>query len=567
MNVFFYLFCGAALATALSATAQSVPASKPASKPVANAPVWLPDQGDGTYRNPVLNADYSDPDVIRVGPDYYLTASSFHCMPGLPILHSRDLVNWRLIGHALTKQLPADFFDVPQHAYGVWAPSMRYHNGEFVIYWGDPDHGVYVVNAKQPTGPWSAPVLVLAGKGIIDPCPFWDDNGQAYLVHGWAASRAGVNSLLTLRRMRPDGMAVLDEGKHVFDGHDQHPTLEGPKLYKRNGYYYLLAPAGGVATGWQLALRSTNIYGPYEAKIVLEQGKTAINGPHQGAWIDVPATGGKPGEDWFMHFQDAGAYGRIVHLQPLRWVNDWPLMGQDQDGNGVGEPVTTFRKLAVKQQIAPTAPASSDAFDTDTLGLQWQWQANPRVTWSALMRGKGSLRLFAIPQPEKAVNLWPTPNLLLQKFPAPDFMATAPVKLTAEWGTPGKHAGLVVMGNDYGYLAICRDSTGYKLRQVFCKDAMNQSPEQVIAEQPLPTGMAYLRVQITSPNALCQFSYSLDGQMYVLIGKPFRAQPEKWTSAKVGLFCTSQRGVRTGSYADIDWFRVEPIPVAVNAPR
>ncbi|MEZ0484451.1 glycoside hydrolase family 43 protein [Fibrella aquatica] len=536
-------------------------------EPIANAattsapgpPVWLPDRGDGTYKNPVLHADYSDQDVIRVGRDYYMTASSFHCMPGLPILHSRDLVNWQLVGHALTKQLPTDFFDIPQHGYGVWAPSLRFHNAEFLIYWGDPDHGVYVVKAKKPTGPWSAPTLILAGKGIIDPCPFWDDNGQAYLAHAWAASRAGINSVLTLRRMTPDGMTVLDEGKHIVDGHDQHHTLEGPKLYKRNGFYYLLAPAGGVATGWQLALRSKNIYGPYEAKIVLEQGKTAINGPHQGAWIDVPPANGKPGEDWFMHFQDAGAYGRVLHLQPLRWVNDWPIIGQDQDKNGVGEPVVSYRKPAVNQRVPVIAPANSDEFNSDTLALQWQWQANPRVTWSALMRGKGSLRLFAIPQPENAVNLWPTPNLLLQKFPAPDFTATSPVKLTVEWDTPGKKAGLLIMGNDYGYLSISRDSTGYKLRQVFCKDAMNQSPEQVVAEQPIPTGTAYLRVQVTGPDATCQFSYSLDGTVYALIGKPFKAQQEKWTGAKVGLFCTSQRGVRTGSYADVDWFRIEPV--------
>src|SRR5690606_26534145 len=253
-----------------------------------NPGVWVSDQGDGTYKNPVLHADYSDPDVVGVDGDYYMTSSSFTAVPGLPILHSKDLVNWRLIGHALQEIVPTNVFDRPRHGQGVWAPSIRHHKGEYYIYWGDPDFGIYMVKAKNPQGPWDPPVLVMEGKGLIDPSPLWDDDGKAYLVHAYAGSRAGVKSILVLNRMNPEGTQVLDRGRVIFDGHDDHPTVEGPKFHKRNGYYYIFAPAGGVATGWQLVLRSKDIYGPYEEKVVLEQGSTQTNGPHQGAWVDTP---------------------------------------------------------------------------------------------------------------------------------------------------------------------------------------------------------------------------------------------------------------------------------------
>jgi beta-xylosidase len=489
--------------------------------------VWVADQGNGTYKNPIIHADYSDPDVIRVGDDYFMTASSFQCMPGLPILHSKDLVNWRIVNYALTKQIPADFFDKPQHGYGVWAPSIRYHNGEFYIYWGDPDHGIFMVKAKDPLGKWEEPVLVREGRGLIDPCPLWDDNGNAYLIHAWAASRAGVNSLLTVYKMNAEGTRLLDDGKNVYSGHDYNHTTEGPKLLKREGYYYIMAPAGGVATGWQLVLRSRDIYGPYEEKIVMDQGGTAINGPHQGGYIET-----QKGEPWFIHFQDMGAYGRVLHLQPVKWVDGWPVMGIDKDGDGKGEPVLTYKKPNVGSVYPVNTPAESDEFNTDTLGMQWQWQANPKVMWSALLRGKGFLRLFAYPLPKDAINLWPVPSLLLQKFPAPDFIATTKIKFNIEWDVwQSKKAGLLIMGNDYSYLSITKNESGFRLSQVVCKEALNGGTEETVAEQPLSTGTAYL-------------------------GKPFTAKPDKWVGAKVGLFCSSKADVRTGSYADIDWFRV-----------
>jgi len=518
---------------------------------VKSQDVWKADNGDGTYRNPIIYADYSDPDVIRVGDDYYLTASSFNCTPGLPILHSKDMVNWQLVNYALKKQVPEAVFNTPQHGKGVWAPSFAYHNNELYIYYPDPDYGIYMIKTKNPAGDWSKPVLVLEGRGIIDPTVLWDTDGKAYLGIAWAASRAGINSMISVFRLNADGSHVIDEGKHVYDGHGIDPTIEGPKLYKRNGYYYILAPSGGVPTGWQLALRSKSIYGPYERKVVMDQGTTTTNGPHQGAWVQTPS-----GENWFFHFQDRDAYGRILHLEPMQWKNDWPVIGVDKDGDGKGEPVMVYRKPNVGKTYPEQHPPTSDEFNTDTLGLQWQWHANPKIQWSALMPGSGHLRLFAFPS-DSSKNLWTVPNLLLQKLPAPAFTATAKVQWTVEFdGWQKKKTGLIMMGNDYAYLSITRNEQGYWVSEVVCKDALNGSAETIVAQQPLKTGAAYLRITVAGPDAHCVFSYSEDGEQYTNIGETFIAKPDKWIGAKVGLFATAVPGTRYGCYADIDWFRI-----------
>lgn len=302
--------------------------------------VWVSDEGNGMYRNPVLHADYSDPDVCVVGEDCFLTASSFNCTPGLPILHSKDLVNWKIVNYALKKVEPVEYYNEARHGKGVWAPSIRFHEGMYYIYWGNPDFGIFMVKTRDPYGEWDKPVLVKAGKGMIDPCPLWDDDGRVYLAHAWAGSRAKFNSVLTVCELNKEGTKVISDPVLVFDGNDGvNHTIEGAKFYKRNGFYYLFAPAGGVVSGWQLVMRSKNVYGPYEPRIVMAQGKTDINGPHQGGWVDTPA-----GESWFLHFQDKGAYGRVLHLNPMKWVNDWPVIGVDRDGDGCGDPVSRYRK-------------------------------------------------------------------------------------------------------------------------------------------------------------------------------------------------------------------------------
>ncbi len=512
--------------------------------------VWVADNGDGTYKNPVLNADYSDPDVIRVGDDFYLVSSSFEDIPGLPILHSKDLVNWEIIGHALLKQPPFGHFSVTRHGEGVWAPSIRYHNGEFYIYYPDPDFGIYLIKAKNAAGPWSDPVLVAEGKGLIDPCPLWDDDGKVYLVHAYAGSRAGIKSIIAVNKLNAEGTKVLDEGVIVYDGHETDQTIEGPKFYKRNGYYYIFAPAGGVSTGWQLVLRSKNIYGPYVRKVVMEQGLSTINGPHQGGWVQT-----QTGEDWFMNFQDKDAYGRVVHLNPMKWVNDWPIIGDDKDGDGKGNPVERWKKPNVKKIYPITTPAESDEFNGTTLGLQWQWMANPKPTWLFMNAPNGSLRLFS-DMIDTSKNLWVAPNVLLQKFPADEFSATTKFTFKPNTKLENEKAGLVIMGFSYASLALKNTKSGIYLVHTICKDAVKnmKEVEKVITKITDPT--IYLKVKI-SKGAKCMFSYSLDGKNFIDVGEDFQAEVGRWIGAKMGLFCTRETQINDSGYADFDWFRVD----------
>lgn len=514
-------------------------------------PAWYADLGNGSYRNPILYADYSDPDVIRVGKDFYMTASSFAHSPGLPLLHSKDLVNWTIIGYALD-QVPGDCGRLPIHGDGVWAPSLRYHEGKYWIYYGDPDRGIYVLTAEEPSGPWSKPHLMKQATGWIDSCPFWDDDGQAYLVHAFANSRCRIKSKLQICRMAPDGMSLLDEGRIVFDGTEAHPTIEGPKLYKRNGYYYLLAPAGGVATGWQTVLRSKHIMGPYEDKIVMQQGDTPVNGPHQGGYVELES-----GESWFIHFQDRGAYGRIVHLQPMNWVDDWPIIGVDKDGDGIGEPVQHYAKPNVGAESPFAVPVTGDDFTAEALGYQWQWEGNQQPGWYSLTEGR--LRLFARALPEGADVLRYAPNVLGQKFPAPAFTAT--VKLILSLSSSEELAGMVVLGRSYRYLALRQAGDTVSLSLRSGKPVDQGIGETVDSELSLPPGVrtVYLQVRVRE-EAVCSFFYSLDNKEYAALGEAFPAVKGHWVGAKIGLFCLSLDQSPVEGYMDVDWFKVDNDP-------
>ncbi len=523
--------------------------------------VWVSDEGNGMYRNPVLHADYSDPDVCAVGEDYFLTASSFNCTPGLPILHSKDLVNWKIVNYALKKVEPVEYYNEPRHGKGVWAPSIRFHEGMYYIYWGDPDFGIFMVKTRDPYGEWDAPVLVKAGKGMIDPCPLWDDDGRVYLAHAWAGSRAKFNSVLTVCELNKEGTKVISDPVLVFDGNDGvNHTIEGAKFYKRNGFYYLFAPAGGVVSGWQLVMRSKDVYGPYEARIVMAQGKTDINGPHQGGWVDTPA-----GESWFLHFQDKGAYGRVLHLNPMKWVNDWPVIGVDKDGDGCGDPVSRYRKPKTGKTYPIETPVESDEFDTRKLGLQWEWHANYQDVFG-FTTNMGYVRIYGHELSPHFKNFWEVPNLLMQKFPAEEFTATAKLKVSAK--DDGQLSGLIIMGWDYSWIGVEKQGEKFLLKQAVCKDAEQGNLEQVSTlavlepSRKFEAGLfpnyereIYIRVHV-GKGAYCRFSYSLDGKKFTEAGTLFKARQGKWIGAKVGMFSVTPHGKERG-WVDVDWFRVE----------
>lgn len=523
--------------------------------------VWVSDEGNGMYRNPVLHADYSDPDVCAVGEDYFLTASSFNCTPGLPILHSKDLVNWKIVNYALKKVEPVEYYNEARHGKGVWAPSIRFHEGVFYIYWGDPDFGIFMVKTRDPYGEWDAPVLVKAGKGMIDPCPLWDDDGRVYLAHAWAGSRAKFNSVLTVCELNKEGTKVISDPVLVFDGNDGvNHTIEGAKFYKRNGFYYLFAPAGGVVSGWQLVMRSKDVYGPYEARIVMAQGKTDINGPHQGGWVDTPA-----GESWFLHFQDKGAYGRVLHLNPMKWVNDWPVIGVDKDGDGCGDPVSRYRKPKTGKTYPIETPAESEEFDTRKLGLQWEWHANYQDVFG-FTTNMGYVRIYGHELSPHFKNFWEVPNLLMQKFPAEEFTATAKLKVSAK--DDGQLSGLIIMGWDYSWIGVEKQGEKFLLKQAVCKDAEQGNLEQVSTlavlepSRKFEAGLfpnyereIYIRVHV-GKGAYCRFSYSLDGKKFTEAGTLFKARQGKWIGAKVGMFSVTPHGKERG-WVDVDWFRLE----------
>jgi len=540
---------------------------------------WFPDRGDGTYANPVLAGDYSDPDVVRVGEDFYLTASSFANAPGLPILHSRDLVNWTLIGHALPAVPPIAHFRTPRRGGGVWAPAIRHQDGRFLIYYPDPDFGIFVVTATDPRGPWSAPELVDATRGAIDPAPFWDDDGTGWLVHAFAGSRAGKSNLIVLKRLDAGGTRAVGEGRTIIDGAALPPvktslglrpwqTTEGPKLYKRDGWYYVFAPSGSVKGGWQGVFRSRRIQGPYEGRNVLDQGATAINGPHQGAWVTTPS-----GEDWFLHFQDRDSYGRVVHLQPMRWRGGWPVIGADPDRDGRGEPVLQHRKPNVSPQPR-SAPVADDAFD-GPLSLAWQWNSNPGEDW--LSPADGNLRLKSI---SGSANLYEAGNLLSQKLPGPAFTATTLVRFRPL--RAGERAGLAVLGQHYAWVGLERSGDAVRLVQGW-RDGVEPAKAEQRSFGPTVAGGApiWLRlhaepvtVQVDPPgfapywpsmlretHARVRFSYSLDGKAFVPLGAEFETRPGRWVGAQIGLFAQAQDGTPASvatsvGFADFDWFRI-----------
>ena len=524
--------------------------------------MWNADLGNGMYKNPILYADYSDPDACRAGEDYFMIASSFCNAPGLPVLHSKDLVNWKVVNYILPK-VPEERYDKPVHGCGVWAPAIRYHDGIFFACFPMPDEGIYMSTTKDPFGTWSEPVNIRPGAGWIDPCPFWDEDGRAYLVAGVAKSRIGYKSVLHMIEMQPDGMGLIGEAKVVFDGNlNEQETIEGPKLYKRNGWYYIFAPAGGVKTGWQTVLRSKNIFGPYEYRVVMRQGDTPINGPHQGAWVDTVT-----GEDWFLHFQDVYAAGRIIHLQPMSWKEDWPIIGIAKDGNDYGEPVLTYRKPNVGEAAKEAEicePDASDDFSKNTLGLQWQWNANPKEDWYKLT--SEGLCLNAVKQEEK-IKHGDYPNLLLQKWPAPEFICDTTLSIAGL--KANEEAGVISMGVKYALLSFARNEEGVveasfiNGEQKYGKILVESTEETSTSlgtlafaddSETITVRMSVQRVgtqdlsekEKNFPLEEVVFEYSTNGTDYKKAGS-YMAAAGRWVGVKSGVYCAAHHSEAVGS--------------------
>lgn len=489
--------------------------------------VWG-DQGDGTYVNPILNADYSDPDAIRVGDTYYLVASDFHFL-GMQLLKSTDLVNWELVAQLY------DRFDFPgwdtneQYSNGSWAPAIRYHDGKFYVYFCTPREGLFMTCAEQPEGPWSPLLLVHAGPGWEDPCPFWDEDGSAYLGH----SRVGAGPII-IHRMSPDGTQLLDEGVEVYRGN----VAEGTKIHKWDGLYYLSIPEGGVGQGNQVVLRSESIYGPYERKVVLERGSTRINGPHQGAIVDTP-----DGEWYFMHFQQTPVLGRVVHLQPMRWQDGWPVVGEDYDGNGVGEPVPSWQMPAstTGRPGKPHLPAASDHFCGRRLGLQWQFNHNPVP--EAVSLKWGCLRTVA----QQADHFHFARNTITQKLMG--YAGTMTLKVKVGRMQDGQRLGLAMLG-------VMEQKLGVKQvdgqRYIYIE---NERGEEVFSA-PLKRSRVWLRAEYDVRDFSMRFSYAVKRGKFVPAGEPFVNFFGNWKGVRPALF--NYNTIAEGGVALFDDFLFTP---------
>ena len=520
--------------------------------------LWCSDLGNGTFQNPILYADYSDPDVCRVGDTFYMTASSFNYIPGLPILTSKDLVNWELKNYAIKEALPYETYNSPAHAKGIWAPSIRYHNGEFFILVGMPDEGIFMLKAKDPLGDWSEPHLILSGKGYIDPCPIWNEDGTAYVIHGYAKSRIGFKSILGIFQITTDGERAISDDVFLYDGTKTNPTIEGPKVYKRNGYFYIFAPAGGVKTGWQTVLRSKNLYGPYEEKIVMHQGSSNINGPHQGGLVDTPS-----GEEWFIHFQDAGVYGRITHMQPVVWKNNWPIIGKDVEDIGCGEPQHIYPKPAgISTKVEPIYLAASDDFSSPSLGLQWQWLANSKTDFYSLTERPGSLRLYSQnPSGEAHPVLWNCANVLTQKLVCPAFTADFHIDISGL--QENEQAGILMIGGEYSSLAFRKEADGLKLiyfesetlkekAQIKDTNTNDKKTENILFSTRVDYSIttAVLRI-VFGTDKTCQMYYKLeDNTEFTKISFTSTPKDHTWTGAKIGMFSTALDLCKHHGFAD-----------------
>ncbi len=486
------------------------------------------------YTNPVVDGDYPDPDVIRVGEDFYMVVSSFNYTPGVPVLHSRNLVEWELINHVFD-EIPFERFDKVCEGDGAWAPSIRYHNGKFYCVIPFPDEGVYVSETTDPRGKWSPLRCLIDGKGIIDPCPIWTD-GKCYLAVAFAKSRIGFNSCIGLYEVSEDLTECLSESYTIiYDGQKDNPTIEGPKFYKHGEYFYILAPAGGVKRGWQTALRSKDVYGPYESKVILAQNDSSINGPHQGALVDLP-----DGKWAFIHFQDLNAYGRIVNLQPAVWQGDWVICGEVRDEFPAGTPVYGG-EYPVKVKTRYRIP-ESDNFRGKKLSLIWQTPANKGEGWYSL---GGGLRLNCVPS-EELLNA--VPQVFTTKITRASFVAE--VKIEPHFTCDGDEAGFVLTGEEYAYVCVCRQN-GENYIKLRYGDA---DGEERFCNMPMRKKKVVIKIIVENHYHDFDYMFKVNGEV---LPYAFDGKAGKWVGAKLGVYARNIAGESGGGFAKFKYFKIK----------
>jgi beta-xylosidase len=484
------------------------------------------DNGDGTYTNPVIYSDFPDMDVIRVDSTFYMVSTTMFIFPGVTILKSYDLVNWEYCANAVQRMDFSPCYNLEgcnRYAHGQWATSLKYHNGQYHLLFITLDEGGFHCTAKNPEGPW---VIKKLPRGFYDPGLFFDDDGKIYVAHGYGDIwMTELDSNLTARRA----------DVKVFTG-DIRSGLEGSHVYKINGYYYLYCTYGG-GDGFQVALRSKSIYGPYEEKVVIRDNGNLGTGIHQGALVET-----QTGEWWSVIFQDGGAFGRFPTLQPVTWQDDWPMVGV----NGKG--VVTYPKPDVGKDHPFTVLPTTDEFDNTKLGMQWGWNHNPDSTKWSLTRNPGYIRLSTA----KAVsNLRDARNTLTQRIFAyytRTLPTTADVKIELDHMRDGDVAGLAVFQDPYAFIGVKKDFES--------KYVVMINNGKTVDSLAINASTLYLRAQAYYGTSLASFSYSYDNQSFTMLGNKLsmRFNLSIFTGNKFCLF--NYATIDTGGFVDFDWFRI-----------
>ncbi|MCM2680681.1 glycoside hydrolase family 43 protein [Echinimonas agarilytica] len=536
------------------------------------------DQGDGTYVNPILNADYPDSDIEQVGDTYYMITSKQHMSPGMPILESKDMVNWTNIGHAFPKLSWAPEYNWDRmngYSFGTWAGDIAYHEGTWYVYQIDYQHGLMVTTAKDIRGPWSEPIMMLPKSEVLDdPAVFWDhDTGKAYVIINTGKKQKAASNTIEgnenrIYEMSWDGTKILDEGKLVYTG----MGAEAAKIYRINDMWYIFmaqwtmgdkSTLPGVKNPKndrkQLVLRSKeSIYGPYDVRTVLEKGSAFNNrSASQGGLMQAPDKSW-----WYMHQliqnDDIPFQGRPQCLEPVTWVDGWPIIGVDEDNDGIGEPVNRYKKPIDGYPVA--APFSDDDFASTSLGHQWEWNHNPRDSHWSLTERPGWLRLKASkilpnskghgPKINEWTNndgsdsdFWRASNTLSQRVMGIT-TGTAVAKFDVSGMAPNQLAGFVRYGGVFNLLGVQMDSTGRK--NLFYMDPMG---DRIIGPE-LSSDVLYVRTSNARNQAT--YEYSVDGKVFKAFGPTFTIAFGKWTGDRLGFFSWNEK--QDEGHIDIDWF-------------
>lgn len=494
----------------------------------AQAPkVWTADSGNGTFKNPILWGDWPDPDFIRVGDEFYFVSTSMHYVPGCPILKSKDLVNWEMAGYAVDEYKEDPRYNLQggdRYLRGSWATTIRYHNGLFYVgfctpNWDKEKGNFSICTAKDIKGPWKRTVFP---EYLYDPGLFFDDDGKVYVAHG--------QQKLFITELNADALSVKTAQKEIYDNR-AYPYLEGSHMYKINGKYYILGTTGGTQ-GRQVCLRSDSIYGPYESKVIINDDHTYPgNGLHQGGMLQL-----KDSSWWFMIMQDRGPIGRTPNLQPVTWVDGWPMLGVE------GKGVDVHKKPNVGKIYPVKVPATSDEFNAATLGLQWQWNHNPDNEKWSLTERKGYMRMHA----SYATDLTKARNTLTQRVQGP--VSEATVELDVTGLKDGNVAGFGVFQSPYAYIAVRKENGGKVLLMV-------NNGKVIDSINNFKPNKIWIKAGVTHEDFRAAFSYSIDGKKFLAFGnKLTMGLGLDWTANRFALLNYSTKKEGEGGYADFNWF-------------